>query len=98
MIGVAVIKATTAIFDIIYVLIIIRVFSSWLPFLYNNNFTSKLLYMVESLTEPIMNPVRKLMQKTPMGNMPVDFSPIIVLLLLQVVQTILVVILQSVLL
>ncbi len=87
-IGAAIVFAIDSLFNIVYTLIVIRVFSSWLPFLYSNPTISKILYMIESLTEPVMAPVRKLLSKTQLGQMPLDFSPIIVLLLLQFAQTV----------
>ena len=86
-IGAAIILAINSLFNIIYTLIIIRVFASWIPFLYENRTFSKILYMIESLTEPIMAPVRNMLSKTQLGQMPLDFSPVIVLLILQVAQT-----------
>ena len=82
----AVAYAVNSLFNIIYALVLIRVFSSWMPFLYENAFFSKILYMIESLTEPIMAPVRNMIARTRFGQMPLDFSPVIVLLLLQFVQ------------
>ena len=61
-------------------LIIIRCILSWLP-LGQNKF-SEFIYM---LTEPVLGPVRTLMQKT-FGSMQIDFSPIIVFLLLGLIQ------------
>ncbi len=84
--GYAVFFAVNSLFNIIYTLILVNVFSSWLPFLYENRFFAKLLYIIETLTEPIMNPVRNMLRKTQLGQMPVDFSPVIVLLLIQIVQ------------
>ncbi len=95
-IGPAIMLAINSLFNIVYVLILVRVFSSWLPFLYDNSVFSKLLYMIESLTEPIMAPVRNLLNKTQMGQLPVDFSPVIVLLLLQFIQGALLVVMRSV--
>ena len=84
---IAIIRAANSLFNIINTLVIIDVFASWLPFLYSNRIIAKILYMIHSLTQPIMNPVRKLIAKTPLGNTPIDFSPIIVLLLLNFIQT-----------
>lgn len=94
MLGAAIIWATSALFNIITLLIIVQVIASWLPFLYNNEIAAKILDMVNALVEPLMKPVRRLMQKTPLGNMPLDFSPIIVLLLLELLQTVIVAIVR----
>lgn len=90
----AIIRATNALFNIIYFLVVVDVFASWLPFLYSNRTTARILYMIHSLTGPVINPVRKLINKTPMGRMPIDFSPVIVLLLLDFVRYIVLTILM----
>lgn len=92
----AVIYAINALFNIIYTLVLIDVFASWLPFLYSKRVIAKILYMVHSLIEPFLSPIRKLMAKTPLGGMPVDFSPIILLILLNVVRNIIFTILMLV--
>ena len=83
---IAVYYAINALFNIIYTLVLIDVFASWLPFLYSKRVIAKILYMIHSLIEPFLTPIRKLMAKTPFGGMPVDFSPIILLILLNVVR------------
>ncbi|MBQ9097082.1 MAG: YggT family protein [Clostridia bacterium] len=89
----AAIYAINALFNIIYTLVLVDVFASWLPFLYSKRGVAKILYMIHSLIEPLLSPIRKLMAKTPFGGMPVDFSPIILLILLNVVRNIVVTIL-----
>lgn len=84
----AVFYAINALFNIIYTLVLVDVFASWLPFLYSKRVIAKILYMVHSLTEPLLSPIRKLMAKTPLGGMPIDLSPIILLILLNFVRNI----------
>ena len=45
-----------------------------------------------------MQPARNLLNKTSLGNMPVDFSPIIVILVLDLIQQAVVLLLSSLLL
>ena len=66
--------------EIIEYLVIIRCILSWFPV--SQNILVKLLY---DLTDPILTPVRKLMEKT-FGYMQIDFSPIVVFLLLDLIQ------------
>ena len=80
--------AINALFNIIYTLVLVDVFASWLPFLYSKRVIAKILYMVHSLTEPLLSPIRKLMAKTPLGGMPIDLSPVILLILLNFVRNI----------
>ena len=92
----AVIYAVNAIFNIIYTLVLVDAFASWLPFLYSKRVIAKILYVVHTLVEPFMSPVRKLVAKTPLAGMPVDFSPVVLLVLLNVTRNILVMILNLV--
>ena len=94
----AIVYAVNSLFNIINIMIIIRVFSSWFPFLYENRFAAGILNTIYSLTEPIMQPARNLLNKTSLGNMPVDFSPIIVILVLDLIQQAVVLLLSSLLL
>lgn len=89
----AAIYAINALFNIIYTLVLVDVFASWLPFLYSKRGVAKILYMIHSLIEPLLSPIRKLMAKTRIGAMPVDFSPIILLILLNVIRNLVVTIL-----
>jgi YggT family protein len=58
-------------------LVFIRCIISWFP-VSNTNVLIQLIY---ALTEPILGPVRNIIQKSPLGGpgMMIDFSPIIAL-------------------
>jgi YggT family protein len=72
-------------FSIIEILILIRVFLSWLPVPKEHRLVD-LLYQV---TEPILAPIRNLIQRSSFGrNMMFDFSPIIAFLLIGLLQNI----------
>ncbi|MDQ2086619.1 YggT family protein [Herbivorax sp. ANBcel31] len=80
------IRALNLLFDIIIIALIVRVISSWLPISKENAFF-RIIYQV---TEPLLSPIRSLIQKTSFGkNMMVDFSPIIVFLLLRILRSVL---------
>ena len=67
-------------------IILIRVLLSWIP-LDRDNAIVKIVY---GLSEPLLYPIRQLLKKSPLGEgMMLDFSPIILLLILQVIQGIL---------
>lgn len=75
-------------FEVYNWLIIIRVFLSWIPHdPYNPIF--RFLYEV---TEPVLAPFRRLMGRYSVG---VDFSPVIALIVLQIVESFVYSILQS---
>ncbi|WP_317368267.1 YggT family protein [uncultured Tyzzerella sp.] len=67
-------------------IILIRVLLSWIP-LDRNNSIVKIIY---SLSEPFLYPIRQLLRKSPLGDgLMIDFSPVILFLILQFIQTIL---------
>lgn len=67
-------------------IILIRVLLSWIPIDRN----SVLVKIVYSLSEPLLYPIRQILRKSPLGDgMMLDFSPIILILILQAIQTIL---------
>ena len=71
------------IFQIIKFLIIARVFLSWVPI----NVSYKVKQFIYDLTEPLMSPFRNLIPSHKIG---VDLSPMFVLLLLQILQSLLI--------
>lgn len=68
-------------------LVFIRCIISWFP-VRNTNALVQLLY---ALTEPILGPVRNIIQKSPLGGpgMMIDFSPIIALFFVEFIGYIL---------
>ena len=81
------ISAIGVFFYVLEILIFVRILFSWLPFGYNSSI-GRLLYQ---LTEPILGPVRNMVDKSPLGGgMGLDFSPIFALILMRLVQTLLV--------
>jgi|TARA_B110000467_G_C17826135_1_gene217541 YggT family protein len=70
------------VFNLLQMLIMARVFLSWISHNPSNQFI-QLLYQV---TEPILKPIREIL---PMQNMGMDFSPIAVFFLLGFVKKLL---------
>jgi len=64
--------------SILMLLIIVRIVSSWVPFIRENRF----MWTVFSLTEPIMAPFRQIIP--PIGM--IDLSPIILIFLMNIVK------------
>ena len=78
-------SAVKMFFSLLEWLILIRIILSWLPI--GRNPVTQLLY---TLTEPILGPVRSMMDKSPLGGgMMLDFSPVIALFVLSLLQTVL---------
>lgn len=74
-------KLTTQMFaQVIYILLLIRIVLSWIGRGWDNGFTQ----FVHQVTEPLLAPIRTLLQKLGIGGM-LDFSPIVLLLLVQMV-------------
>ena len=67
---------------VVYILIIIRIFLSWIPM--NNNFTD----LIYNLTDPILKPFKDILDKY--LNLPIDFSPLLLILTLEVLEKILI--------
>jgi YggT family protein len=66
-------------------LILVRVLLSWIPSAYNNPFVKFII----QITEPILAPIRKLIDKSIFGGKGnvLDFSPLIAFLLLRILQS-----------
>ena len=75
-----IISLVSAIFYVFELLILARCIFSFLP-VYN-----KLTDWVYKATEPVLAPCRKLLDKFITIDLPLDFSPILALLIMQVVQ------------
>lgn len=76
-----IIKYAISVFaSVLNILIFIRCIISWLP-IRRNGPVMQLLY---ALTEPILGPIRSIIDKSPIGGpgMMLDFSPVIALLLI----------------
>ncbi len=67
--------------EILDYLILARVFLSWIPIGRSN----PIIRFVYALTEPILAPIRNMLQKSPLGGpgMILDFSPIIAFFLIR---------------
>ncbi|MCL5048905.1 MAG: YggT family protein [Firmicutes bacterium] len=67
-----------------FIVIFVRILLTWFPMR-----PETLIYRVEKtlakVTDPVLNPVRKLMPKFSAGAMALDLSPIVVLLVLGVI-------------
>lgn len=73
-------------FQLLYFLILIRILLSWFRGL---NY-SKFGILIHNLTEPILGPVRDMVDRSPIGGgTMLDFSPVIALFIMNIVQNLL---------
>ena len=87
-------QAVDMFFYILYILILIRVFLSWIPMSRSN----PIIGLVCSFTDPILEPIRGMIAKSPLGNgLMIDFSPIIALFVMNIVKSILLTIILTLL-
>jgi YggT family protein len=68
--------------DAYVVVIFVRVILSWFP-ISPGSVMASIYSFVYSITEPVLGPIRRLMPGVGVGGMGLDLSPIIVILLLQ---------------
>lgn len=54
-------------------------------FIFMGTYNSFYMFLVK-ITEPVLSLVRNLLSRTPLGNLPLDFSPVIVMLLIGVLE------------
>ncbi len=85
-------NAISLVIQVISILILVDVIGSWLVSFQVRlpNWGFEILRIVHTLTAPILDPIRRLMP-----NMGLDFSPIIALLLLQVIGNLIIGMLRS---
>ena len=75
-------------FNVLYVMLFVRILLSWFP-MFRGSRLVELLYI---LTEPVLAPIRNLIQRSPLGGpgMVLDFSPIIAFVLLRLLSSVIV--------
>ena len=79
------INAVDKFFWVIEILILIRVILSWVPMRSNG----PIITLVYDLTEPILGPAKRMLDKSPLGGgMMIDFSPIIALFMMGLLKQI----------
>ena len=80
------IQTVNTFFKLLEFLILARVILSWIPLGRNN----ALVQMLYALTEPILSPIRSLLDKSPLGGIMLDFSAWFAMILLYFIQMILI--------
>ena len=80
-------KTVDVFFQVIYLLIFVRILLSWV----NLGRNSTIGNMIYALTEPILGPVRAMLDKSPIGGgMMLDFSPVIALFIMNIVKMVII--------
>ena len=92
--GIVLFEAIRLFSTMLTTLIIARALLSWFPEPRSDCFRQiyfGFLRIAHTLTEPIINPIRSLIQRSPLGGpgMMMDFSPILAILLIRTVQVVL---------
>ncbi|MCL2187152.1 MAG: YggT family protein [Defluviitaleaceae bacterium] len=66
-------------FTALYIVLLVRILLSWFP-----NVRGRWVYYIFHFTEPVLAPIRKIIQRSPLGGsgMVIDFSPIFAFLLI----------------
>jgi YggT family protein len=76
--------------SILEFIILARVILSWIPISRDNNVLNQIVNIIYQITEPLLAPIRKMFEKfSGKGHsLPIDFSPIILFLLINVLKRI----------
>lgn len=72
-------------FEIYFWMIIIRVVFSWIPVPNNRIFRSFYMFVYE-ITEPFLSLIRRFIPVVGAGGVGIDFSPLIAVILLQLIE------------
>ncbi|MDI6716640.1 MAG: YggT family protein [Actinomycetota bacterium] len=81
------------IFRLLYILILVRVVLSFLP-IPVNKITRPILNFIYDITEPILRLVRNILPPIMIGGIGLDLSPIIAIILLNIIHTIIISVLR----
>jgi YggT family protein len=69
------------------IILFIRILSAWFPPPRFGSPFRPILEFMADITDPVLRPIRNMMPPVRAGAMAIDFSPIIVFVLLSVLQT-----------
>ncbi len=72
-----------AAFEIINIMIIIRVILSWLQPTISDARWRKAINLIYKFTEPILEPIRRIL---PTGSIGIDFSPLVAIFALSIIR------------
>jgi YggT family protein len=78
----------SALFTVYIVLIFLRIILSWIPSLPTAKPVTAVVRFLSEVTDPYLNVFRRLLRPVGGGSLSIDFSPIIAVILLMVLQAI----------
>lgn len=81
--GLAISQAIMWFANLLTILIFARVILSWFAMSSGGSF---LFNIVAAFTEPFIGPIRKIINRSPLGGGMIDFSPMIALMLIRVLS------------
>lgn len=73
-------------FTVIYMLIFIRIILSWI----RTNSYNKYIVLIYQLTDPILEPFRRLISRFGLDTGMIDFSPLVAYLVLQFIENLII--------
>lgn len=85
---IAVIRIINSLLNVFYVLLVARIILSWFP-MRPGGIMADVIEVLYALTEPLLVPIRKLIPPIAVGMGHMDLSPLILLLLLNLLRRIL---------
>lgn len=84
---IALIKTVQILSEIFFYIMLIRCIFSWIPQFYH----SKVGIILRKITDPVLRPCQKLLGKLRfLDNIPIDFSPVLAILAVQIIEKIIV--------
>jgi YggT family protein len=74
--------------DFFIVLLLVRVIMTWIPF-NPDGLGGKIFTILSAFTEPVVSPIRRLIQRSPLGGpgMMIDFSPMLAFLAIRLITS-----------
>lgn len=66
------------------IIVVIRIFATWIPASPWSNF-GKFVHVLSRITDPILNPLRRVIPPLRIGGMGLDLSPMILVLVLSLI-------------
>ncbi|MBQ2945610.1 MAG: YggT family protein [Clostridia bacterium] len=84
---IALIRTVQILSQIFFYVMLVRCFLSWIPPLYHSAFGR----IIRAVTDPALKPCQKLLGKLRfLDNVPIDFSPVLAILAVEIIEKILV--------
>jgi YggT family protein len=68
------------------IIIIVRIFCTWIPASPYSNF-GKFVKILSRITDPVLNPLRRIIPPLRTGGMAIDLSPMILVVVLSVIAS-----------